>query len=186
MSKIAFVTTNKHKFKEVSGVLKEFGVEIEQVIMEYDEDKEKSMEEIVVPAAKMLANKLNREVIIDDTGLFFKAYNNFPGALPKYIFNAIGYDGIFRLLAGLDRSAYFETFIGYCKPGGETKTFKGIMEGKIIEKIINAGQDHMCYDRIFIPKGHDKTISEMTLKKKNSFSQRAHAIRLLGEFLAKN
>jgi len=185
MSKIAFITTNKHKFEEVSGVLKEFGVEIEQVVMEYDEDKEKSMEEIVVPAAKMLADKLNREVIIDDTGLFFKAYNNFPGALPKYIFNAIGYDGIFRLLAGLDQSAYFETCIGYSKPGGETKVFKGIMEGKIIDKVVNPDQDNMPYDRIFIPVGHDKTISEMTLEEKNSFSQRAQAIRLLGEFLAK-
>ncbi|PIR93006.1 hypothetical protein COT99_02985, partial [Candidatus Falkowbacteria bacterium CG10_big_fil_rev_8_21_14_0_10_43_10] len=49
------------------------------VVMEYPEDKEKEMAEVAAESAKHLSKKLNKPVITEDTGLYFKAYNNFPG-----------------------------------------------------------------------------------------------------------
>ena len=183
MKKIIFVTTNKHKFKEVKAILAEYNIEAEQLVMEYEEDKEADMEEISRKAAKLLADKLDKELIVEDTGLFFKTYNNFPGALPKYIFNGIGFEGIFRLLKGQDRSAYFKSVIGYCKPGGEAVVFDGVMNGKINAKVIKPKADAMPYDHIFIPEGYNKAIVEMDMALKNSFSQRGQAARKLGDYL---
>ena len=183
--KITFVTTNKHKFKEVQDILKDYPVELEQLDMDYEENHDESIEEIARGAAKKLADKLNRPVVLEDTGLFFEAYNNFPGALPKFVINSIGFKGIFKLLGGESRKAYFKTVAAFCEPDSEPILFEGIMKGEITEKIYNEHKDEMPYDKIFIPEGKNKTISEMTLEEKNSFSQRAEAFKKFGAYLLK-
>lgn len=183
MKTICFVTTNKHKVKEIGAALKEFGIAVQQKEREYTEDKETDMREIAKKAAKELSRELGEPLIVEDTGLFFNSYNDFPGAQPKFIYKGIGYDGIFRLLDGKDRSAYFKTVIGYCEPGGEPICFEGIMEGIITDKVWEPDIEVMPYDRIFIPKGYDRPIVKMKLDEKNSFSQRGQAARKLGEYL---
>jgi XTP/dITP diphosphohydrolase len=183
MEKLLFITTNKHKFEEIRNVLNKFGIEIEQLIMEYEEDKESDMADVCKKASRNLVEILNKPLFVEDTGLFFSSYNNFPGPLPKFVFNGIGFNGIFRLLDNKDRSAYFKTVIGYCEPGREPVLFEDVMKGKITKKIILPEKEAMPYDHIFIPEGYDKAIVEMDMETKNSFSQRGKVARKLGEFL---
>jgi len=56
--KLTFITTNKHKVEEVQAVLKDYDVKIEQVIIDYPEDKEKEMAEIARESAKNLSGKI--------------------------------------------------------------------------------------------------------------------------------
>ena len=184
--KITFITTNKHKFKEVQDILKDYPVKLSHLAIDYEENHDESIEEIARGAASRLANKLNKPIVLEDTGLFFEAYNNFPGALPKFVINSIGFKGIFKLLDGESRKAYFKTVAAFCDPGGKAVLFEGIMRGKITDKIYNKDKDEMPYDKIFIPEGKTKTISEMTLEEKNSFSQRAQSFRRFGEYIKKN
>ncbi len=183
MKKIIFITTNKHKVEEVSVILRKYNISVEQLNIEYDEDKEASVEDISYKAAKFLANKLNKEIIVEDTGLFFKAYNNFPGALPKFIFNTIGFEGIFRLLKNKNREAYFKTAIGYCKPNQEPVLFIDKMYGEITKKVFCPNKNIMPYDHIFIPKESNKAIVYMSIEEKNLISQRGKVAKKLGEFL---
>ena len=183
MKELIFITTNIHKVEEVIDFLKKYNIKIKQVKMDYEEDKEADMEEISKKAAKYLANKLKKPVIVEDTGLFFKAYNNFPGAQPKFVINSIGFDGIFRLLEGKNREAYFYTAIGYCAPKSQPKLFIGKMSGKITSKVIKPKIKAMPYDHIFVPEGSAKTIVEMSLNEKNILSQRGEAARKLGKYL---
>ena len=104
--KITFITTNKHKFKEVEGILKKYPIELEQLDMEYDENHDVGMEDIVRDAVEELANKLNKPIVLEDTGLFFEAYEGFPGALPKFVYNTLGYKGIFKLLENEKNRTY--------------------------------------------------------------------------------
>lgn len=182
--KISFVTTNRHKFLEVKKILSEFGIGAEQVDEELPEP-DGTIDFVAKHKARHAADKLGKPVVVEDTGLFFESYTNFPGPNPKFVFESIGYDGIMRLLKGLSRKAYFRTAAAYCEPGKEPMLFDGIMKGEITEKVFNPGRDAMPYDRIFIPEGHDRTISDMTLEEKNRLSQRAMAFRKLGEFLSK-
>jgi len=183
MKKITLITTNEKKAKEIALALKPYNVELEHQGIKYSEDKEAGMEEVCTVAAKELANKLNKNVMVDDTGIFFEACNNFPGALPKFVIKGIGLDGILRLLKGQNRDAHFETVIGYCEPGGEPKCFNGVMRGKITREVVKPVNEKMPYDSIFIPHGLDCPISKMTLEEKNEISQRAKAVRKLGEYL---
>lgn len=183
MKNITFITTNGHKVEEISAVLKEYNIQVKQLKMNYEEDKEATMKEVSKKAAKFLSNKLNKPVIVEDTGLFFNAYNNFPGASPKFVIQGIGFDGIFRLLKGKDKSAYFETAIGYCEPGKMPLIFTGEVFGKITNKIIKPKKKAMPYDHIFIPNGEKRVVVDMSMNEWNSISQRGKAARKLGEFL---
>jgi XTP/dITP diphosphohydrolase len=186
MKTIAFVTTNKSKIDEVNEVLKEYGFVAVQQEGEKKEDKDANMQSIAKDAAKELSQELNIPVIVEDTGLFFSAYNNFPGAQSKFVFNGIGYEGILRLLEGKDRAAYFETVIAYCEPNKEPVSFDGKMEGTISEKVSNPQEAYMPYDSLFVPNGEEKPICQMTIQKKSSLSQRSVATKKLGEFLKNN
>ena len=183
MKKITFITTNKSKAEEINDVLKEFGFEVEQKAMEKREDKDADMEEVAKSAAKELCEQLKIPLIVEDTGLFFEAYNNFPGAQPKFVFKGIGYDGIFRLLKDKDRGAYFETVIAYCEPGKDPVCFDGRMNGIITEKIFEPQSEYMPYDSIFISDGIQNPNCMMSMEEKSAFSMRGKVTRKLGEYL---
>ena len=183
--RIYFVTTNKHKFQEVKDVLKDYPIELEHLNLDYEESREEDMAEIAKKASKKLADILKKPIVLEDTGLFFEAYNNFPGALPKFVITSIGFKGIFKLLERESRKAHFKTVAAFCKPGKEPVLFEGIMKGEITKKVHNPEKDEMPYDKIFIPEGKTKTISDMTLQEKNTFSQRAQAFRKFGEYIKK-
>jgi len=170
----------------VAAVLGEFGIKVEQLDMEYEENHDASLEEIAKGAAQKLAIELNKAVVVEDTGLFFTAYPNFPGALPKFVYESLGYKGIFKLLEGEDREAYFKTVAAFCAPEGEPVLFTATMRGQVTEEVHNEEADVMPYDKIFIPEGESVTISDMTMEKKNSFSQRGQVFRQLGEWFQSN
>ena len=181
--KVTFITTNKHKFEEVVDILKPYDIELEQLDMEYDENHDASMEEVVRGAVRLLADELDKPVLIEDTGLFFKAYDGFPGALPKFVINTLGFKGIFKLLEGENRDAEFVTVAGYCEPGGEPQLFEGYMKGQIHETIENPDKDEMPYDKIFFSTEAQKLITHMTIQEKTKISQRAEALRKFGDYM---
>jgi XTP/dITP diphosphohydrolase len=183
--KVSFVTTNKHKFREVSHILKDYPVELEHLEQEYEENHDSSLEEIARSAALRLSRELAINIVLEDTGLFFAAYDNFPRALPKFVFNSLGYQGIFKLLEGESRSAYFKTVAAFCLPDSEPVLFAGRLSGEITKRVYDKTADVMPYDRIFIPAGKKQTISGLTLAEKNAMSQRGEAFRRFGQYLKK-
>ncbi len=183
MDKLIFVTTNKYKFKEINDILKKYDIELEHFDHEYSEAKEDSLEEVSKKAAKILADKLGKPLIVEDTGIFFKSYNNFPGALPKFVINGIGFEGIFRLLKDKDRTAYFKSVIAYCQPGQKPILFIGEISGKILKEVIEPDIEAMPYTHIFVPDGTGKAVVQMTLEEKNAISHRGEAARKLAEYL---
>jgi len=136
-------------------------------------------------ASKKLADELNKPIVLEDTGLFFEAYDGFPGPSPKFVFKTLGYKGIFKLLDGESRNACFQTTAAYCEPGNDPKLFSGEMKGEITDKIFNPERDFdfMPYDRIFIPDGKSITISDMTMEEKNQLSQRSKAFHKFAKLL---
>jgi XTP/dITP diphosphohydrolase len=185
MQRIWFVTTNKHKVSEARQILKPFNLEVKQIDTAYDENHDSSMELIAKNACKKLASQLNKPVVVEDTGFFFAAYNNFPGALPKYIFESIGYEGILKLLEAKDREAYTKAVVGYCEPGKKPQIFDGVMNGIIAERVYDKNKDVMPYERIFIPEGFKVTLSKLSRNVKNEISHRRKAFEKLGKYLVK-
>jgi XTP/dITP diphosphohydrolase len=103
--------------------------------------------------------------------------------------NKIGYDGIFRLLADKDRTAYFRSIVAFCEPahllrGEEPQLFEGRIEGSISAEAIGKDEDCMDYDPIFVPLGGNKPFS-LIMEEKKKMSHRKIAFQKLGEFLLK-
>jgi len=122
--KLYFVTANKHKFEEAVEALKEYsGITLAQINADKPENKDDDLVYSVDPirliaedAARELSEEHNLPVVVEDAGIFFKAYNNFPGLNTKWIMKTIDYKGIFKLLENENRSAYFRSVVSCCLP----------------------------------------------------------------------
>lgn len=181
IEKIYFVTKNKHKLEEARLVLK--NIIVEQIPEDKVEDKESSIKEIAKKNAFLFYKKYKKPIIVDDTGVFFKAYKNFPGSNPKLIFNLIDYKGIFKLLENENREAYFITLLCY-KDEKNFKIFEGKLNGVIDYKVNDITKDVLPYERIFLVNG--KPFSSFSREEKNKISHRAIAFRKLYRWLMNN
>src|SRR3989338_1323998 len=159
MASVNFVTSNPGKVREFRQIL-EPKIKVNHIKMAYPELRSDSSEEIARHSAEMLAEKLNKTVVVEDSGLFIKALNGFPGTCSAYIHKRIGLDGILRLMEGVkDRSCTYRSAVACCEPGKKTVSFLGEEKGAISESI--RGSFGFGHDPIFIPEGGSKTYGEM-------------------------
>ncbi|MBN1941494.1 MAG: non-canonical purine NTP pyrophosphatase [Candidatus Diapherotrites archaeon] len=180
---IVFVTNNDYKFREIQAILEPLGISIWQKKIDLYEPESGSIEEIAFEKAKQAYEKLKTPLIAEDTGLFFEAYNNFPGTKPKRIFEQFGYEGLFKKLKGKQRNAFFQTAICFMGYNNEFRIFEAKLHGKITGNVILPNADRMPYEKIFIPQGHNLALSQLSMNEKNEFSHRANAAKQLARYL---
>ncbi|KXS45062.1 MAG: Ham1-like protein [Methanolobus sp. T82-4] len=180
MHKIVFVTGNKGKFGEVKEILEAKDIEVIQNRDGYPELQEDDLEPIAAYGAKWASEKLGMPVMVDDSGLFIKALNGFPGPYSAFVEENLGNKKVLRLMEDeKDRSATFKSVIGYCEPGGEPEVFTGTVEGKI--SFEERGTGGFGYDPIFDYNG--KTFGELGNEEKNKVSHRRRALDKFFEWL---
>ncbi|WP_406670140.1 XTP/dITP diphosphatase [Methanolobus sp. ZRKC4] len=180
MRKIIFVTGNKGKFSEVKEILAAKDIEVIQNSDGYPELQENELEPIAAYGAKWVAEKLGMPVMVDDSGLFIKALNGFPGPYSAFVEENLGNKRVLKLMEDEeDRTATFKSVIGYCEPDGEPLTFTGIVEGNIAFEELGTGG--FGYDPIFDYNG--KTFGELGDEFKNTVSHRRKALDKFLEWL---
>src|SRR3989338_711720 len=157
--KFVLISSNPRKINELRKLLEpEFNVEIMQ--LEYPELKLYEPCEISRAAAKMLAERLKKTVLVEDSGCHIEALNGFPGIMTKFTHKRIGNEGLLKLMKGVkNRKAYYKSAIGLCSPGKQPLCFLGIEEGKIAGKL--RGNKGWGQDPIFMQKGKKKTYGEL-------------------------
>ena len=176
--KVYFVTSNRNKFREVECML---GSELVMKPLDIPEVQAVEVKEVVTEKAKRAYEKIEKPLIVEDTGLYINALNGFPGALTKWMLERVGYEGVCKMLDGYrDRSAYAETCI-CLNDGKRCRVFSGKVYGTIPRH--PRGDNGFGWDRIFVPNGHKKTFGEMGMDQKNSMSMRAEAARKLKQAL---
>jgi XTP/dITP diphosphohydrolase len=176
---IYFVTKNKHKFINAQRVLSKYNITVHQLQEDKFEPKEWDIEKVAMHNAKEFANKINKPVIVDDTGIFFEAFQGFPGQLAKWVFEKIDYEGIFQLLKDESRKATFKCAIAFSNSENE-KLFNGELSGEISKEIKNPEKDTLPYNKIFIPEGHNLTLAEMDETELLPILHRTKAFEKLG------
>ena len=177
-----FITSNEGKFREVREMASKYGIEIEWLKMEYIEPQGSSLEEIARLSAEMLAEKVEGEFVIEDSGLFVEALKVFPGPYSSYVFKTIGNEGILKLMEGVEnRKAYFMAVVAYFD-GKEVRTFTGKVEGEISREM--RGTQGFGYDPIFLYG--NKTFAEMATEEKNQVSHRRKAFEEFFRWLKEN
>ncbi len=157
--KLTVISSNQRKIDELKLLL---GNDFEAEVMkfEYPELKLDDPCEISKAAAKMLAERFKKTVLVEDSGFFIDALNGFPGTSTKYIHNRIGNEGFLKLMKSVkNRKCQYKSAIGVCSPGKQPLCFLGTEEGRVAEKI--RGTKGWGQDPIFIPKGKNRTYGEL-------------------------
>lgn len=154
---ITYVTGNWAKIDSAKKAIEPLGYKIDNIKMETPEIQAEDVTEVAMYSAKWAAEKLNKAVLKNDSGLFVKALKGFPGVYTHYLDDTIGEDGLLKLMEGVeDRSAYFKEALAYCEPGKEPVVFEGLTKGRIATS--KSGTYGWGLDFVFIPEGEDKTL----------------------------
>ncbi|EWG08288.1 MAG: rdgB/HAM1 family non-canonical purine NTP pyrophosphatase [Candidatus Aramenus sulfurataquae] len=177
---VRLVTSNAHKFEEMSQIADEYGVKLEILNAQKIEIQADSLEEVARYSALLLFEMYRVPLVVDDSGLFIEELKGFPGPYTNFVKKTLDIDGILRLMTGVkQRRAYFETVICYVDER-EVRTFSGRVYGRITER--PSGEKGFGFDPIFAPDGSDRTFAEMTVDEKNKYSHRAKAFRKFLEY----
>ncbi len=180
---INFITSNLGKLKEFKQIL-EPEIKVNHIKLSYPELRNDNPEEIARMSAEMLANKLKKAVVVEDSGLFIKALNDFPGTCSAYIHKRIGLRGILKLMKGVkDRECVYRSAVAYCKPNKKPISFLGEEKGRVAESI--RGSFGFGHDPIFVPEGNNKTYGEMKNVEEAKKIRRRAVLKLKG-YLVKN
>lgn len=156
---INFITSNKNKVKEFKQIL-EPEIKVNHINLSYPELRSDNPEEIARHSAQMLANKLKKPIVVEDSGLFIKALNDFPGTSSAYIHKRIGLEGIIKLMKGIkNRECNYKSAVAYCESNKKPISFLGEEKGTVALDI--RGNFGFGHDPIFIPEGNNKTYGEM-------------------------
>lgn len=183
MKTIIFVTNTEGKAKEAQEILGEkFLIKHQKVDLE--EIQTVNGKEVIRKKVKQAFRLLKIPVLVEDTSLYFEAWKGLPGALARWFLDAVGCQGICKMMKDEEnRKAYAESAIAFYD-GKKMKIVSARVEGSIPEK--PKGHYGFGWDPIFIPKGFEKTFSEMTMTEKNEISMRRAALEKLRLYLIRN
>jgi non-canonical purine NTP pyrophosphatase (RdgB/HAM1 family) len=180
---IYFITGNKNKFNEIKNIVSDNNIFIKQLDIDLPEIQDIDAHNVI--KAKLIEALKHKKgsFIIEDTSLYLDCLNGLPGPLIKFFLNTIGNEGLFNLTKKLkNNKALAKTIIGYTKNKKEINFFEGVIEGEIVSPRGNFG---FGWDKIFKPKGFNKTFSQMEEKEKSKISMRKIAAEKLKNFLKK-
>lgn len=172
---VEFATGNPRKAEEVRSILRPYGIDLKIVKVRKIEIQDDSIERIAAFSARILARRIGKPIVVEDTGLFIDALKGFPGPYSAYVYRTIGLKGVLKLMEGVeDRRATFVCVVAYCEPGYRPIVFEGRVRGRIVDEA--RGSSGWGYDPIFEPDGYDRTYAELG-EYKNEVSHRAEAFR---------
>jgi XTP/dITP diphosphohydrolase len=185
--RLAFVTRNEGKVRELAEACKGLGIEVVQDKRGYPEMQAATLAEVAAAGADhLLSGGLAPPFLLEDSGLFVSALNGFPGVYSRHALDTIGCAGLLRLAQDLEREmrgATFRTHLLYVDAARERHAFEGTCKGRIADR--PEGTGGFGFDPIFVPDGSDRTFAQMGTAEKNAVSHRGRAVRAFLEHLAK-
>jgi non-canonical purine NTP pyrophosphatase (RdgB/HAM1 family) len=176
-NKIYYVTNNAGKFEEVTDFFNRVPAtfRVEQYAIDIDEIQSLDQKIVVLDKVKKAFSLVKQPLLLDDGGLFFAAYNQFPGTLSKYVFQGLGFKGLFKLIEE-DNHASFILQLAYTD-GAQTQLFEGVCQGTIVmPEDLSCYHPKLPFTAIFKPEGSDKTLAQLRYTKdffRFSFRQQA-------------
>ena len=184
--KIVLASSNPHKVKEINAIIS--GIDIEFVLppagFDPIEDGETFEENSLIKARA--AWELSKTwTLADDSGLCIDALGGAPGIhSARYAETPQArIDRVLNEMQGVkNRSACFKCCMTLINPQGEVAfSYTGVCEGSIVE--IQRGVNGFGYDPIFLIKGSDRTMAELSEDEKNRISHRGRALNAVLKYL---
>lgn len=175
---LKIVTGNANKVVQMAHHLEQ---PLQQVDIDLPEIQAVQVSEVIEEKAWVAYRQVGHPVLVEDTGLYIKAWNGLPGALIRWFLQSVDNEGICRMLNDFeDRGARAETCIGFCD-GEAFRVFSGVVEGAIA--LSPRGEYGFGWDPIFVPSGSDQTFAEVPPEQKVGIDMRRLAAHKLKMFL---
>lgn len=187
---IILLTGNTKKAEQILALFKKEGIILQHRDIEHHEPSGLTLQETALKKAMSGAKLLKKSVLVDDTGLFFEALDNFPGAEPKRVFEKLGYPGLSEKIKCLkNKKAKFICVLAYCEPRKKPLLFEGELKGTLLSTpSAPQGYDtgnYYPYDRFFIPKKEKQTLAWLRDKHKIISDHRTRACKKIISYLKK-
>ena len=173
---LTLITSRERK----QDVAKKFLPDIERKNLELKEIQSTNYFEIAEHKLKA-GNKIKGNVLVDDAAFELSCLNGHPGPYAKDFVNSLGIQKIHELVKSLkDNKARRICTLGL-RYKGKYYFFQGETKGTIVKPSKNTKASD--FDRIFIPKGYKKPMSDLPQELKDKISHRAKAYQKLIVFL---
>lgn len=163
MTQITFVTGNNLKFQVASDIFSPYGIELIQEKIDVPEIQAETTEEVACFSAKFAANKLNKPVIVNDSGFYINALNGFPGVYTKDINKKFNSKNLLDLMADYDdRSVRISDVTAFCLPNNEPVCFSCNLKGELLQE--SQGNYPQCFDEIMVVEDTGKVRGQYTFE----------------------
>ena len=172
-----FVTQSRNKIAEAERIL---NVKLKHHLLELPEIQSVELEEVIRNKAEYAYKGLGKKpVMVEDTGLYFVAWNGLPGALIKWFLQYTGDEGICGMMQAFpNRLASAKTIVA--THNGEMRLFTGCVQGQIA--LAPKGEKGFGWDSIFIPDGATRTFAQMAAHEKDRYSMRRLAFESMKSY----
>lgn len=175
---VVLVTGNKAKLAEARRLC---GADLEAVEVDLPEIQSLDLLAVLRAKGEEASLRLQRPLIVEETGLELAAMAGFPGPLVKWMLAAIGAEGIAKTAIAMgDDRVTARCALLLLEPGREVVAV-GETRGRVV--LPPRGDHGFGWDPIFIPAGEDKTYAQLRPEDKDTLSHRGRAWRCLVEKL---
>jgi len=177
---LVFVTSNLGKLREAEAVL---GRSLDHSELDLPELQSLDLKEVVRGKAEAAWKRLQRPVLVEDTGLELAGLGGFPGPLIRWLLVSVGPAGICTIANSFDDSRATARCL-ICATDGAIEVFgEGMVEGSIAPS--PRGDGGFGWDSAFVPSdGGGRSYGEMSEEAKNLISHRHKAFVALRDALA--
>jgi len=175
-----FITSSKSKYAEVQKIIPK----LKHVDLDLPEIQEIDPRKVIAAKLAVACEFKKAPCIVEDTSLYFSAFNGLPGPLIKWFIKTIGLDGLYKMVSAFkNQNAIAKTVIGYATNADNVHYFEGEVKGEIVKP---RGTKGFGWDALFLPNGSKKTFGEMNMEEKIKYSMRKIATKkLLGYIQSK-
>ncbi len=190
--RLIIASNNKHKIKEIKEILAgkfEEIISISEAGIFHDTVEDgKTFMENARKKAKEISEISGECALADDSGICIDFLNGEPGIYSARYSGGHGNDSdnnnlvLAKLADTEERGAHYTCAMSVVYPDGRIVEAEGYLYGDIVRT--PRGNGGFGYDPLFIPKGENRTVAEMSEDEKNRISHRANALRLLLERLS--
>lgn len=189
MMKILLATSNKHKLLEIRQILQAFKIyAFDELLSPFRiEENGTNFKENALIKAKAVFNALDEKqknefvVLSDDSGICVDVLGGKPGIYSAR-FSEKGDDKSNRnkLVSEMTKQGFKESKAHFTAAIAIMSLYGAFvvcanMYGKVINE--EKGKNGFGYDTLFIPKGFDKTLAELSSEEKNAISHRFKALQ---------
>ncbi len=166
------VTGNANKRREAERIV---GRRLETAAIDLPEIQSGDLIEVLRFKAEAAWQRLERPVVVEETGLELSCMNGFPGPLVKWMLEAVGDEGIARVAIRAGDPRVVARCAIMLRDGRKQLIAQGATSGRLV--LPPRGEHGFGWDPVFEPDGLEETYAELGDDVKDRIGHRGRAWR---------